>query len=57
MSTHNIPFSVHLNYSKSAATRYFSKGEFETAVVNEPSVFEQLGVYCSLDTFPILFML
>ena len=60
MSTYNIPFSVYLNYSKSAATRYFSKGlksEFETAVVNEPSVFEQLGVYCSLDTFPILFML
>ena len=31
----------------------FSKGlknEFETAVVNEPSVFEPLKFYCSLDT-------
>ena len=34
-----------LNYPKSAAMGFFSKGfknEFETAVVNEPSVFEPL---------------
>ena len=40
-----------LNYPKSAARGFFSKGlrnEFETAVVNEPSVFEPLKFYCSL---------
>ena len=34
-----------INYPKSAATGFFSKGlknEFEIAVVNEPSVFEPL---------------
>ena len=38
-----------LNYLKSAAMGFFSKGlknEFETAVVNEPSVFEPLKFYC-----------
>ena len=38
-----------LNYPKSAAMVFFSKGlknEFETAVVNEPSVFELLKFYC-----------
>ena len=37
------------NYSKPAAVGFFSKGfkdEFETAVVNEPSVFEPLKFYC-----------
>ena len=40
-----------LNYPKSAAMGFFSKGlknEFETAVVNEPSVFEPLKFYCIL---------
>ena len=40
---------VTLNYLKSAARFIFSKGlknEFETAVVNEPSVFEPLKFYC-----------
>ena len=40
-----------INYPKSTATGFFSKGlknEFETAVVNEPSVFESLKFYCSL---------
>ena len=40
-----------LNYPKSAAMGFFSKGlsnEFETAVVNEPSVFEPLKFYCML---------
>ena len=54
MSTHNIPFSIQKkkrkntqNYPKSAAKGYiFSwglKNEFETAVINEPSVFEPLS--------------
>ena len=55
MRTHNIPFSVRkekitLNYPRSAAMGFFSnrlKKEFETAVVNEPSVFEPLKVYCN----------
>ena len=36
-----------LNYPKSAAMGFFSKGlknEFETALVNEPSVFEPLNI-------------
>ena len=39
-----------INYPKSTATGFFSKGlknEFETAVVNEPSVFELLKFYCN----------
>ena len=38
-----------LNYSESAAIGFFprdSKEEFETAVVNKPSVFEPLKFYC-----------
>ena len=38
-----------LNYPISAAMGFFSKGlknEFETAVVNQPSVFEPLTFYC-----------
>ena len=38
-----------INYFKSAAMIFFHKGlknEFETAVVNEPSVFEPLKFYC-----------
>ena len=38
-----------INYPKSAATGFFSKGlknEFETVVVNEPSVLEPLKFYC-----------
>ena len=38
-----------LNYPKSAAMGFFSKelkNEFETAVVNQPSVFEPLKFYC-----------
>ena len=55
MSTHNIPFSqykkrrITLNCPKSAA-KIFSKGlknMFETALVNEPSVFEPLKFYCN----------
>ena len=39
-----------LNYPTSSAMGFFSKGlknEFETAVVNEPSVFEPLKFYCT----------
>ena len=39
----------NLNYPKSAAMEVVSKGlnnEFETAKVNEPSVFEPLKFYC-----------
>ena len=45
MSTHNIPFSTQIIYPKSVAMGFFSKelkDESETAVVNEPSVFEPL---------------
>ena len=54
MSTHNVPFSIHKkNHPKltqicSYMYAIFSEGhknEFETAVVNEPSVFEPLKVY------------
>ena len=40
-----------LNYPKSAAMGFFSKGlknEFETAMVNEPSVFEPLKFFCNI---------
>ena len=49
-----IPYTIfklkrnHLYYPKSAARRFLSKGlknEFETAIVNKPSVFEPLKVY------------
>ena len=51
MSIHNIPFTIQkkkitLNFPKSAATGLFLRNEFETAVVNEPSVFEPLKFYC-----------
>ena len=42
---------ITLNYPKSAAMGFCSKGlknKFETAVVNEPSVFEPLKFYCSI---------
>ena len=46
----NIKKKITLKFSQSAAMGFFSKGlknEFETAVVNEPSVFEPLTYYCS----------
>ena len=55
MSTHSIPFLIYtqkitLNYPKSAELYgMFFKGlkkTFETAVVNESSVFEPLKFYC-----------
>ena len=55
MSTYNIPFfnmkkKKHQKLSQICSYGiFFSKGfknEFETAVVNEPSVFEPLKFYC-----------
>ena len=43
---------ITINYPKAAVMRFFPKGlknEFETAVVNEPSVFEPLK-YCICNT-------
>ena len=45
----NIKKEITVNYSKSGAMRFFSKGlknEFGTAAVNEPLVFEPLKLYC-----------
>ena len=45
----NMEKKITLNYPRSATMFFFSKGfkiEFETAVVNEPSVFEPLKFYC-----------
>ena len=59
MSTHNIPFlnmkkKITLKLSRICSYMIFSKGsknEFETAVLNESSVFEPLKFYCSLPCF------
>ena len=45
----NIKKKITLNFLKSAAMRFFSKGlkkEFEIAMVNQPSVFEPLKFQC-----------
>ena len=54
MSTHNIPFLYNKarqpKLSQTCSYGIFSKGpknEFDTAVVNEPSVFEPLKFYCN----------
>ena len=55
MSTHIIPFlnikmKIILNYAKSATMGFVSrnsKKEFETAVVNELSVFKPLKFNCN----------
>ena len=47
----NTKKKIALNYPKSAAMRFLSKGlknEFETVVVNEPSVSVPLKFYCSI---------
>ena len=47
----NIKRKIDLNYLKSAAMGFFSKGlknAFETTMVNKPSVFEPLKFYCIL---------
>ena len=55
MSTHNIPFSIqkenHPKIFQLSKYGIFFKGlkkHFETAAVNEPSVFEPLKFYCML---------
>ena len=53
MSTHNIPFSTYIKENQPKLSQIcsyliFSKGlkdEFETAVVNEQSVFEPMKIY------------
>ena len=59
----NIKKKIVLNYPKeNNVCNYGSvskglKNEFETAVVNEPSVFEPLKFYCSLENILLyLFM-
>ena len=45
----NIKKKITLNYPRSAAMGFFSKGlkkEFKIAVINEPSMFKPLKVYC-----------
>ena len=49
----NIKKKITLNYPKSAAIGFSSKvlkNGFETAMVNEPSVFEPLKFYCMFIT-------
>ena len=53
MKTHNIPFPIKNKENHPKLSQIFSygfllglKNEFETAVVNEPSVFEPLKFYC-----------
>ena len=50
----NIQKKITQNYPKSAAVDFCSKvlnNGFETAMVNEPSVFEPLKFYCSPSVF------
>ena len=65
MSTHNMPF---INIRKENLPKLsqicmgwvFSEGlknEFETAVVNEPSVFEPLKFYCIFSFFFFIYYL
>ena len=45
----NIKKKISVNYPKPAATGFCAKrlkNEFESAMVNEPSVFEPLKFYC-----------
>ena len=52
----NTKEKITLNYPKSAAKGVFFlelKNEFETAVVNEPSVFEPLKLYCIVELQPL----
>ena len=53
MSTHNIPFSIYKRKSAQIIPilqlldlSMGLKNEFETGMVNEPSVFESLRFYC-----------
>ena len=54
----NIKKKITLNYSKSTAMDFYSKGlknKIETAVVNEPSVFEPPKFYC-ISTYAALIL-
>ena len=53
----NIKKKITLIYPRSAAMGFCLKGlknEFETAMVNEPSVFEPLKFYCKQKNLPVL---
>ena len=53
----SIRQKIVLNYPKSAAMGFFSKrlmNEFETSVVNVPSVFKPLKLYCNRFLTPIM---
>ena len=60
MSTHNIPFSIKKQRKSPYVIVHLQlwdcpkrlKYEFETCMVNEPSVFESLMVYCTC-IFPL----
>ena len=47
----NIKKEYHPKLSKIYSFGIFSMNEFETTMVNEPSVFEPLKVYCIIKTF------
>ena len=54
----NIKKENTLNYPKSAAMRFYSKGlknKFKTPVVNKPSVFKPLKFYCINNRFITVF--
>ena len=56
----NIKKKIILNDPKSAAMGFFSKvleNEFETVVVNEPSVIQPLKLYCIWHFSTLLFIL
>ena len=55
---YSIKKKIVLNYPKAAAMGFCSKGlkkEFETAKVNEPSVFEPLKFYCNMYGYTSMF--
>ena len=63
MSTHKIPFSMKENGNHSKLSQICNQGifslrlknEFETAVVNEPPVFDPLKFYCSCNSVSFIF--
>ena len=55
----NIKKKITLSYPKSAAMDFCSKGlknEFETVMVNAPSVFKPLKFYCIFQMSHMLFV-
>ena len=53
----NVKKKKTSNYPKSATMGFCSKGlknEFETAVVNEPAVFERMKFYCTYEVIRLV---